>query len=269
MAELGLYKTNPVSEWVLRNILSHMVTKAARARNASATLENMRRSMDESHVDRTACMPIAPHVTFEDLLKAQQIDPGVIPFTTVDFTRQYDFTAALREDVARGAKGLKLHPIIQKEPLTSERTFSVVEAFAPHDLPIMLHTGVQSYYLGAEENVNQNPAYGELQDAKPLVAAFPKVAFIAGHAGMFQYKEAMELLAKFKNVYVDISFQPPEKIRELIKAFGPERVMYGSDYPWGERKAAIASTKKACKGDKAIENLLYYLNAAKLLKLTL
>ena len=39
-------------------------------------------------------------------------------FTGVDYTRDYDVASALKKDVEQGAKGMKLHPIFQKSPLS-------------------------------------------------------------------------------------------------------------------------------------------------------
>ncbi|MDZ4131774.1 MAG: amidohydrolase family protein [Dethiobacteria bacterium] len=269
MAEAGLYKTNAVMEWLLVNLFETQITKAAQARNKTATLENMRSSMDEVQVGRNVCLPIAPNLLFEDLLKASEVDAGIIPFTTVDFTNDHDVEAILKKDVERGAKGLKLHPIIQKEPLNSKKTYDAVEAFAQFKLPVLFHSGIQSYYLGELKATVQAPLYGGLHFARELVASFPEVSFIAGHAGLFQYKDAMELLGEFKNVYVDTSFQASERVKELISAFGPERVMYGSDWPWGSRTAAMTATRKACNGDKSLEKLIFSENAQQLLKLEL
>ncbi len=151
VSEAVLFKTNAAMEWLMNNVLEDQITKACRARNKTATLENMRYSMDEAGVDKNVCLPIAPNLLFEDLLKAAEIDAGIIPFTTVDFTKDYDVEAALQSDVEKGAKGLKLHPIIQKEPLTSKKTFEAVEAFARFNLPVLFHCGIQSYYIGEEK----------------------------------------------------------------------------------------------------------------------
>lgn len=100
-----------------------------------------------------------------------------------------------------------------------------------------------------------------------MVAALPQVPFIAGHAGLFKYQDVIDLLSPFKNVMVDTSVQPPAHVRELIGAVGPERVMYVSDWPYGNRIPAIKIIKKACKGDKALEHRIFYENAAALLKI--
>ncbi len=264
-----------LSEWRLHaempdfllSPLMGLLARGEQARNETATLENLRKSMDQAGVDRMVCLPVPPNVTFEDLRQAAELDEGVIPFTGVDFTRADDVQAALDADVAVGARGLKLHPILQKQPLNSKRTFEVVEAFAPHGLPVLFHAGEFSYYLGEEKNRNEEPSNGAIHFGRDLVAAFPKVAFIAGHAGMFQVDDVMAMLGGFSNVYVDLTFQNPGKVRQLIDVFGPERVLYGSDWPWGNHMPAIKIVRKACKGDKTLENLIFHENATRLLKL--
>jgi predicted TIM-barrel fold metal-dependent hydrolase len=269
LSEMGLHRGIPGirDEWLYNKTLD-LTARAIQARNATGTLENMRQSLDRAGIEKTACMPIPPYNTFEDLRQAQEKDSGVIPFTGVDYTREYDYESTLRDDVTRGARGMKLHPIIQKTALNSEKTCQIVEAFAVHKLPVLFHCGITSYYLGAAKEENQIIYYGEIQYARDLVAAFPGVSFIAGHAGLFNYREVMGLLGKFKNVWVDISFQSPEKIRQLLMVFGPERVLYGSDWPYGNRQTAIKSVKKACRGDRMLEELIFHENAAALLGLS-
>jgi len=268
VAEWGLYKTNAVSEWVLTTVCENLVTKACRARNLTGTLENCRRSMEENGIEKSACMPIAPHVTFQDLKKAAEVYSGVVPFTSVDFSRNEDVEALLNKDVAEGAKGLKLHSIIQQEPFSSKKTFEAVEAFAPHELPVLFHGGVQSYYLGREKEEKQRPELGDVREAVKLCEAFPNVRFVVGHAGLFQYRDTIDLFSGRQNVFVDVSFQCPTKIKELIKAFSAERVLYASDWPWGDRKTNIACVAKACAGDKSLERRIYWENAASLLKMS-
>jgi hypothetical protein len=230
-----------------------------------ATLENMRRSMNEAGILKSVCMPIPPYVTFDDLKNVQAKDDGIIAFTGIDYTKAYDVEAALKRDVAQGAKGLKLHPIIQNIALDTEKTFRAIEAFAPFQLPVLFHCGMSSYYLGAEQKKKENAGFGAISYARDLVANFPRVTFIAGHAGLYEFREVMALLGGFKNVMVDTSFQSPGHVRELLSVFGQERVMYASDWPYGNQKPAVKIIKKACCGDKSLERRIFYENAAILL----
>jgi uncharacterized protein len=256
--------SDAMDQWLYKKIYT-LVTRASRARNATATLENMRRSMDETGVVKSVCMPIPPYLTFDDLENARQKDDGVIAFTGVDYTRKYDVASALKSDVSKGAKGIKLHPIIQRVPMDNRKTFEAMEAFAPFQLPVLFHCGISSYYLGAEQQEKENADFGAIAYARELVANFPNITFIAGHAGLFQYRDVMDLLGGFKNVMVDTSVQSPGHVKKLLNVFGPERVMYASDWPFGNRKSAIKIVKKACCGDKSLEKQIFYENAAALL----
>ena len=254
-------------EWIHQYFFAP-ATRASRARNATATLENMRRAMDGASVDKTVCMPIPPHVTFSDLQKRTNEDASVFAFTGIDYTQSFDPDPAFKNDVSNGAKGLKLHPIIQQTALNSEKTFQTVEAFSVHKLPVLFHCGMSSYYLGTESQTKEKRELGTIAHARDLVAAFPRVRFIAGHAGLFEYRTVIDLLGKYNNVMVDTSFQPPGHVRELIAAFGPERVLYASDWPYGNMMPAIKIIKKACKKDTAIQKLIFHENAAALLNLS-
>lgn len=253
-----------IDRWLYRKLYD-LVTKASRARNATATLENMRQSMDAAGVNKSACMPIPPYLTFDDLRDAQKKEPRIIAFTGIDYTKEYDVASSLEKDVKQGAKGVKLHPIIQRAPLDMEKTMTAMEAFAPFGLPVLFHCGISSYYLGSEQREKEDAALGGIAYAEKLVAAFPDVTFIAGHAGLYEYGKVKDMLGGYKNVMVDTSFQPPGHVRELIRVFGPDRVLYASDWPFGNREPAIKIVKKACRGDTSLEKRIFYENAAALL----
>ncbi|MDH7553941.1 MAG: amidohydrolase family protein [Spirochaetota bacterium] len=265
VSEAGLNRTYGLGSLPYA-IFRHWVTKAERARNATATLENMRLSLDEAGVDYTVCLPIAPYVTFDNLRKACKKEKRIIPFTSADFTDPKTTASKLDTDVKNGAYGLKLHPIIQKVRCTDAQTLEVLQTFKKHKKPVLIHAGISTYYLGKEKFRN-NPEYGNIKDIEKVVRTFPDINFIIGHSGLFQVNEVIKRLKGCGNVWVDTSFQSPWIIRKLINAFGAERVMYASDWPFGYRPPAIKAVKLACKGDTILEVMLFYKNAAMLLSL--
>ncbi|MDH3214604.1 MAG: amidohydrolase [Myxococcales bacterium] len=247
-------------------LFARAITRAERARNATATLENFRRSLDEARIRHAVCLPVPPHVTFADLRRAADEDPSVVPFTGVDYTREGDPGAEFAEHVRAGARGLKLHPIIQKVPLTSPATRAAVEAFAPHELPVLFHCGISSYYLGSERS-RQEPRYGAIHYAARLVRDFPGVRFIAAHSGLFEVKQVMQQLGGLSNVWVDTSFQSVARVRQLIGVFGRERVLFASDWPYGNRPPALEIVRRVCGGDRGLERRILFENAAELLRI--
>jgi hypothetical protein len=80
-------------------------------------------------------------------------------------------------------------------------------------------------------------------------------------------REVIQLLAGFPNVAVDTSFQSAATVRELIAAFGPERVLFASDWPFGNCSPALEIAKLACAGDAGLERRILFENAAERLKI--
>ena len=269
-----------LSEWFLHrfatddsNFDSHrnrLEIKSSLMRNDTASSENFLRSMEKTGVSHSVALPIVPNVRFSDLQPVAEAHPSIIPFTGVDFTQEYDVDAALSNDVKVGAKGLKLHPILQQEQLTSRRTHEAVEAFAPHGLPVLMHTGICHFYLDEVDRwQRQKPEYGDVKDAIILVRSFPNVKFIFGHAGLGQWDELSQVIGSLKNVWMDGTFKSPAGIRDLIRTAGAEKILFGSDWPWGNRKPALKILKRACQGDHQLERQILFENAAQLLKLNL
>ncbi len=237
------------------------------ARNRLGTRENLRAELDRYGIDHCVLLPVYPHVSFQDLWSATQKDNTLIPFTGPDFDHLDQLEEKLAHDVAAGAKGMKIHPILQKVGMDDERMKQVIEAFQPYDLPILFHTGYANYYLDPAEAHMQNSNFGEIEPLVDLVRAFPKAKFIVGHAALDRVWDMMPMFKEFENVWVDVSFQNTPTIKVLIETLGAEKVMYGSDWPWGRIDTSLMRVEKACAGDQAVRQRLFYDNAAELMRL--
>lgn len=249
---------------LIYEITNYWATKGQRARNFTATLENYQRSLDENQIDYAVCLPIAPYVTFEDLAEAKKQEPRILPFTSINFSREHDVAAKLSQDVEGGALGLKLHPIIQNVSLLDPRTSQALQAFSQLKKPVLIHTGPSGYYLGKEKSKN-TPEFGKVEYVEEVVRNFPEINFIIGHSGLFWVNEVCRRMAKLPNVWAETSFQSPEIVRKLITLFGAEKVLYASDWPFGSRPPHIKIIKIACQGNQELEARILYKNSKELL----
>ncbi len=229
-----------------QRLLEKWAMRTGLARSRAATRANMRAAMDKYGVDYTAVMAVPPAVTFADLHAAHQKDQTMLPFTGVDYTRLNCVDEQFSADHANNAYGLKLHPILQHVRLCDPRTFAAVEAFAPYRLPVLFHAGVCEYYPDPAEKQFASPQFGAIEDAIPLIQNFPHVNFIVGHAGLDGFHAVIDLFSHLPNVYVDVSFQSAENVRQLLAAFGTERVLFGSDWPWGQMDVSLKILEQVC-----------------------
>ncbi|MEM9774421.1 MAG: amidohydrolase family protein [Chloroflexota bacterium] len=238
---------------------------AGQNRNRTATLVNLQRELETHEISRCVVLAVFPHAPTADIMQAAAKEPRIVPFTGPYYNAEFDLTAKYREEVASGVCGLKLHPILNCVRLDSPENFASVEAFAPHNKPVLFHSGYAFYYAKKHEQVNERPDFGEISHATPLIEAFPNVKFIAGHSGLGQADEAIEIYANYPNVYVDTSFQPPHMIKRLTDTFGPDRVLYGSDWPWGGMGVAKRCVELACGHDAGLKRQIFHDNSALLI----
>ena len=121
-----------------------------------------------------------------------------------------------------GLRGIKMHPDTQLFNIDDERLYPMYEEIQG-ELPVYLHTGDYRY------------DYSHPRRLRRVLDDFPKLQVVAAHLGGYSvYEEAQEYL-RDTNCLVDVSsslmFMEPEKAVEYIRAFGIERVMFGSDFP--------------------------------------
>jgi aminocarboxymuconate-semialdehyde decarboxylase len=144
--------------------------------------------------------------------------------------------------------------------LDSSEYYPFYEKLVEHDLPLLLHpTFWKSYPLAEEDQWTVMSRYGWPFDSTVAVwrlifggvlDRFPTLKVVMHHLGaLFPYfvgriesglmkldqKPAKPMAEYWKNIYGDsaVSAGPPEVYACGYAFFGPDRVVYGSDYPFG------------------------------------
>jgi hypothetical protein len=89
-------------------------------------------------------------------------------------------------------------------------------------VPILIHTGDPDTYGFAQPTL-----VGDLADA------FPDLTLIIGHMGKRLFEDAILVARWFENIILETSFRNIRDITRAVKRVGAERVVYGSDMPFG------------------------------------
>lgn len=232
------------------------------------TLENLQREMDECGVDYVCILPIMPALSFEDYEVAHMVEPRCIPYTCPDFRLGMDAGKKLLEDSERGAYALKLHPVMNKVSLDDPLVEELLKYWAKTSKPVTSHCGAGMYYYPEINDQYATPEFGDLKYLVDCARRHPEIDFVAAHCGGTA-KGNIERLAKLseglENMYVDTSFRSHEDIELMINLFGRERVMFGTDYPFGSYKRQIEQVMIATEGDQELRDLVFYKNANRLL----
>ncbi|MBE6728822.1 MAG: amidohydrolase [Ruminococcaceae bacterium] len=129
-----------------------------------------------------------------------------------------------------GLKGVKLHPDIQQFECDNKRCMEIYALCEENNLVMLMHTGDYRY------------DYSNPNRILPILKTFRDLTFIGAHlAGWSVWQEAYEKLSEYKNLYVDCSscfgFTQKEEIYALMKKYGADRILFGTDYPmWSPKR---------------------------------
>ncbi|MGI5901758.1 MAG: amidohydrolase family protein [Desulfitobacteriia bacterium] len=230
--------------------------------------------MDKAGIRYVVSLPILPNTSFEEALAASKLDPRFIPFTSPDFGLSDDkMMDKLKADIEKGARGLKLHPIIQNLPITDKRCAGPIELFGSLGKPITYHCGINDYYKGDSPWLGMtNSQYGSLEYTEELFSRYPDFIWIPAHGGGLRGGE-LEVLAEIKakknlkNVYIESSYRGAAGMKQMLELFGEDRIMFGTDWPFDSCISSIKCGEEAFGNDPELADKFFYGNAARLLGL--
>jgi len=252
--------------------IAALTEKAAGAVHASTdgTLDELKASMRRSGVDVSVVQPVVTRPSqFESINRfAAEISgqDGVYSFGGIhpDDESYKEHLAAIRE---MGLRGVKIHPDYQGVMIDDPRAVRVIREAVDAGLYVMTHAG---FDVGFPEKIHCPPpaakrmltaVYGDDRSAVE-----PRI-ILAHLGGYTQIDEVMAYLVG-EPVYLDLSFAlprvSPEDVMRLIRAHGAERILFGSDCPWGEQADFVARVNALplTEGERA---LIFAGNAKKIL----
>ncbi len=196
--------------------------------------------MAETGVSQSVVVAMDPFVPTDEVLDACRRLPGILlPFGSCD-PNTADYADRFAQLLTKPILGLKFHSDLQQMPLDSPRLRVMLGLLADSPqahLPVYLHTGSFPIYrpLGTPWHV-----------ALPrLLETFPTLTFICGHSGWDAPRAALKAALAHPNLYLETSWQPPALIRRLCDKLGPERLLFGSDYPLFSQRRALRNVKAA------------------------
>ncbi len=168
--------------------------------------------------------------------------PGIISFGGL-----HPDCAHVEEELERledmGFSGVKFPPPFQKVFLPDERYHAMWKRINHLRLPVLIHCG--SARVWSPYDLYPSGLAG-------ILRLVPDVPVILAHMGgrSTDPGEERELYNFPENVWIDTAMsaerQPLEDFERIVEAMGPERVVFGSDFPYGTEQAAIHYIKNSC-----------------------
>ncbi len=223
------------------------------------TADALRRSMARAGVDAALVLPVAtnpkqvPHVNDASIaLNDRGAETGVYSFGCMhpDFP---DWRAELARLSEAGVRGIKLHPTYQGVDFDDARYLRLLDRCAELGLIVYTHAGLDVGFPGVDRVSPEMIARAVRQtDGATLFCA---------HMGGWRQWDAVERLLPETGVCIDTSFSLGELVPDdgdtyydtpesralmgeaqflrLVRAFGAERIFFGTDSPWGGQEETL------------------------------
>jgi uncharacterized protein len=233
------------------------------------TLANLIAEMDLLNIEKAVVLPVAFGFPFGDDVSEWYMDAieksgmkeRFIICGSVKPTHA-DAVAKVKCLKLKGVRGIKLHPNLSMDKPNDRLAWAFYEECRILDLPVLLHSGL----IGREhkelaKEVGYTGLHSDMENFIEPIEEFPGLRFVLCHAGSKQSAQVIEIAKNHKNVWLDLQGQGVDSIQTMIKELGPEKLMFGSDFPICPVALLLARLLLATENDKTVRNMIFSDNA--------
>ena len=233
--------------------VSKLEQKAHAVSHSDGTREGLLRAMKKADISRAVVLPVATNplkcASMNDTSHALDGLDGLTYFAAIHPDAP-DWYEELGRAKALGFKGVKIHPVYQDVAIDDPRFVRILARCGELGLMVVMHGGEDIGFPGVEKC---SPAMLR----RALDQAGP-VTLVAAHMGGWRnWQEVPEHLLD-TTVYLDTAYTlgtivprddhyapeelpmlADERFCELVRIFGSERVLFGTDSPWDDAAKCV------------------------------
>jgi len=188
---------------------------------AEPTVEGLKRFMGQNDIEISVVQPVATSKGQVSVINDWIVDLVKRNKEIKAFGAYYPGTKNVADMLSRlkqnGVNGIKLHPYFQDFYPDDKSMFDFYEHIIIEDMWILFHAGY------------------EAENFLRLREKYPELKMILAHLGGYKSWDKTEKYLVGKDLYFDVShtfgFMPEEKIKKIIESHGPEKIVFGSDFP--------------------------------------
>jgi len=199
--------------------------------NVKLDAESMIKIMDEYGIEKAVVFSLPNELTLKAVKKYPRRLIGFIwinPHQGEKALKQIDQAV-----LEWGFKGIKMHPLLDAYLPDQEIVYPVMERARRYRIPVFFHCG--------------HPPWSLPWHFSSLADRFPDVTIILGHMGhghIVYINGAIDVAKEHDNIFLETSGMPMHsKIKEAAEVLGADRVLYGSDMPFGHPAYEILKVK--------------------------
>lgn len=227
------------------------------------------------NIDLSVILPVVTNPLKTEKINRSAAEKNGCYDNLLSFGGMHPDTPFPKEEIRRiaslGLKGVKIHPAYQQTELNDIKYKRIIGWAEEYGLITVTHGGID---IGIDGDwANPQAALDVVRDVKP------KKFVMAHFGGWLQWDKTLEYLVG-ENVYFDTAFSIgsfyyeadyPEKLQkstldpvtaaEIIRRHGSDKILFGTDSPWGDRSDQIKTVSSLPVDDGMKEDI--FCNTAK------
>jgi hypothetical protein len=258
------FHTHAFPDDLAEKALNNLAYKSQILPSYDGTISGLIKSMDEAGIEKSVICNIATKPTqTENILKwcVKIKSDRIIPFASIHPDNNKDIVGKIKK---AGIRGIKLHPMYQDFFADDEKMFPIYEEIEKNNLILIFHSGFDIAFPTDER--------ASVERILKVGRKFPQIRIVASHTGGWKmWDEVLRTLAG-ENVWIEISMtlkyiENIEIFHEILAKHSPDKILFGTDAPWGSQKEDVEAVKKLAISEN-LRGKIFYLNAELLLEST-
>lgn len=273
------FHTHTFPDAIAERAIAGMQSNSHAAAFGTGTLAGLLDSMERSGISRSVVLPVATNPfkisSMNDKFLSQEKSQHVVNFGAMHPLAE-NWKEELRRLSAAGVPGIKIHPQYQGVDITDIHYLRILDYAAQLGLITVMHAGDEIAYPGA---VRCSP-----EMVKSVCDQLGNIPLVLAHMGGWKNWERVAenlcdtgcyldtAISLGQIVPIDDHYSPSdlpllseESFISLVRAFGSERILFGTDSPWADQAEEIRKITCLPLTQEELENILYH-NATRLLQ---
>ena len=275
------FHTHTFPDAIAAKAIAGMQANSHAAAFGSGTLDGLLASMEDAGISRSVVLPVATNPlkisSINDKVIGQQAGQHIVHFGAMH-PQAENWKEELNRLADAGIPGIKLHPQYQGTDITDIRYLRILDHAASLGLLTVTHAGDEIAYPG---DVRCSP-----EMVRSVFDQLGNIPLVLAHMGGWKNWEHVADNLAHTSCYLDTAISlgqivpiddhytpaelpllSEEDFVSLVRAFGSERILFGTDSPWAHQKQEVSRIAALPLTQDEIENILSR-NATRLLGLS-
>lgn len=258
------FHTHIFPEHVSQHAVTQLEQSGKLKAYTDATVDGLLYSMKEAGIDLSVLLPVVTRPDQFDTVNRFAVKwnrlPGICSFGGIH-PKDTAYKYHLKEIARMGLKGIKLHPDFQRTYIDDIAYIRLISQALEEGLYIAIHAGLDAAYPDCIHATPQRIRHMLSETGILGCSSKGTRKMIFAHMGGFAMWDQVSELLCSEEIYLDTSFAfdylPEEKLVDLIKKHGSDKVLFGTDSPWQSQKESLLKFQKLPLSHEEKDNILY------------